>query len=159
MDKQAIFHLKRDHYRGDTTLGILYNPDGSKYCNVLEDVVRPYGVKDKGKTAIPNTKNDDTYYLRVMPSGKYGEAVTVFTDLVKDIPILDYGGIEFKYIRCHGGNDADDSEGCLLVNADRDVESMKAWGSMLKNFVVTIKELTSQGYDCRLRVTNLSQEC
>jgi hypothetical protein len=159
MENKAIFHLKRDTYRGDTTLGILYDPNGDVFCYVLEDVVRPYGIKDKAKTAIPATRNDDTYFFRVMPSGKYGKAVTVFTEISQDVPVLDYGGVMFSYIRCHGGNKPDDSEGCLLVNKNRDVEKMSAYGSQLKSITAKVEELTAKGYDCRLRVTNQAQEC
>ncbi len=155
--KKAIFHLKRDNYRADTTLGIMYDPEGVEYCNVLEDVVRAIGIKDKKRTAIPSTQGDDTYLMRVLPSGRYGEAVTIFTEMQGNKPVLAYGGIEFGYIRCHGGNDAEDTEGCLLCNKNRDVEKMSAWGSMLRDITVKVKELTDLGYDCRLRVTNLPQ--
>lgn len=158
MEKQAIFHLKRDVYRGDTTLGFLLDHNQDHFCYVLEDIVRPYGIKDKTKTAIPETKGDDLYLLRVLPSGRYGEAVTVFNEMEGGVPVLNYGGIKFTYIRCHGGNDDEDTEGCLLVNKNRDISTMKAWGSMMKELTDKIKSFTDQGFDCRLRVTNLPQK-
>ena len=158
MGNKAIFHSKRDNFRAQTTLGNIFSPNDKLYCHVLEDTVRPYGIKDKGRTAIPATEGDDTYFIRVMPSAKYGKVVTVFTHLENGIPVLEYGGIRFTYVRCHGGNSHEDSDACLLVNKNRDVKSMKAWGSMREDFTEEIEELTKQGYDCRLRVSNLTQE-
>jgi len=155
--KLAVFNLVRDHYQGLTTLGSIFNPDGSLFCHTLEDVVRARGIKDKAMTAIPATCDDDTYFLRVMPSGKYGKAVTVFTKLENDVPVLRYGGIEFSYIRWHGGNKHEHSEGCVLINKNRDIKNMSAWGSMLDDSVEEIERLTKEGYDCRLRVTNKPQ--
>jgi hypothetical protein len=155
--KKAIYQLTREHYEGLTTLGKMTRPDGSHYCYVLEDVVRAYGIKDKKMTAIPATEGDDLYYLRVLPSGRYGTAVTVFTDMQGDVPVLNYGGVSFTYIRCHGGNKHEHSEGCLLVNKNCDVDNMTAWGSMLEAFRDEINQLTADGYDCRLRITNKPQ--
>lgn len=159
---KAIFHLKRQHYGRnstglETTLGSMLRPDGTWFCEVLEDVVRAFGIKSKAYTAIPATENDDTYHLKVMQSPKYGEVVTVFTHMEGDVPVLIYGGIRFEYIRCHGGNDADDTEGCLLVNKYSDNETMSAWESMKDEFVKEVKALEEQGYDVRLRITNLPQ--
>ena len=156
--KQAVFHLIRDYYEKLTTLGEVFKPDGSHFCYALEDVVRPFGIKDKRYTAIPATSGDDTFLLRVMPSGKYGRAVTVFTHMEGDKPVLSYDGKSFTYIRIHGGNDHEDSEGCILANRFRNVTLMTAHGSMLKEWVDEIDKLTKEGYDCRLKITNKPQE-
>ena len=91
--KQAIFHLKRDTFGQDskkreTTLGIMFRPDGTKFSYVLEDVVRAYGIKSKTYTAIPATEGDDLYHLKVMDSPKYGRVVTVFTHMEGDKPVF-----------------------------------------------------------------------
>lgn len=153
----AVWKLERDTYRGDTTLGKLYDHEGAFFCYVLEDVVRPYGIKDKARTAIPATEKDFKYKMSVLPSGRYIEAVTIYTEMQGDRPMLKNGGIEFSYIRCHGGNDADDSEGCLLVNQSRDIKTMKAWGSVREELTENIKGLEKAGYNCYLRVLNLPQ--
>ena len=161
--KEAIFHLKRDTFGQDakkreTTLGYMLDPCQDHFCFMLEDVVRGFGIKSKKYTAIPATEGDFTYKLRVMKSPKYGNVVTVFTHMEGDVPVLEYGGIRFGWIRSHGGNDADDTEGCLLANKNRDTTNMSAWGSMLKDFAKEVQTLTDQGFDVRLRITNLPQE-
>ncbi len=157
--KQYIYHLKRDYFGQDaekreTTLGRMIREDGSLFGYVLEDVVRAFGIKVKKTTAIPATVGDDTYKLSVMDSPKYGRVVTVLTDLIDGIPLLEYGGVLFEYIRCHGGNNADHTEGCLLMNKNRDVKKFSAWGSLKDEFAKEVSDLEKQGFDVRLRVSN-----
>jgi hypothetical protein len=74
-------------------------------CDVLEDEIReivgrPVSEwKIKGRTAIPA----GTYSLSLVNSPRFGpETITL-----DDVPGYDY-------IRMHGGNKADDTDGCLL---------------------------------------------
>jgi hypothetical protein len=156
--EKAIFTLTRDNVDGLTTLGEIEDHLCNHFCFTLEDIARPYGVKDYGMTAIPANEEGEEYYLRVMPSGKYGKAVTVYTDMEGDVPVLEYGGIKFSYIRWHGGNKHEHSHGCVLVNKNRDIKKNTAWGSMLEESVAYIEKLTEEGYDCRLRVINKPQQ-
>jgi hypothetical protein len=155
--KQAIFHNKRSHYRDKRTLGELINPDGEPFCYTLEDTVRAFGIKDYGNTAIPATKDDYTYYLRVMDSPKYGRVTTIYTDLEDGQPCVNYGGIRFTHIRCHGGNSEKDTYGCLLVAKNIDLDAIRIQGSMKTDLTEEVQRLTDEGFDCRLRVTNLPQ--
>ena len=162
--KEAIFHLKRDIYgldsqKRETTLGKLFDPSGEFYCYTLEDVVRPYGVKHTKSTAIPATDGDLTYKMSIRESPKYGEVVVIYTREEDGVYHLENGGISFKYILCHGGNHADHTEGCILVNKNRTTDdgSLSAWGSMKDQIKEKVKELQSEGFVCRLRVTNLPQ--
>jgi hypothetical protein len=67
--------------------------------NILEDKVRPAGEKIYRETAIP--------------SGNYKMIVDYSPKFKKNIPhILNVPG--FEGIRIHPGNDAEDTEGCLL---------------------------------------------
>jgi hypothetical protein len=162
--KQVIYHLKRDVYGQDaekreTTLGKMLTPTGDLFGYVLEDVVRAMGIKRKTSTAIPATREDFTYRLKVMHSPKYGKVVTVFTHTEGDVPVLEYDGSRFEYIRCHGGNNSDDTDGCLLICKNRETKdmAMRAWGSLKEEFAKQVEELELQGYDVKLRVTNLPQ--
>jgi hypothetical protein len=155
--KQAIFHNKRSHYRDKRTLGELINPDGQHFCYTLEDTVRGYGIKDYGNTAIPATVDDFTYYLRVMDSPKYGRVATIYSNLEEGEPFVNYGGIRFSHIRCHGGNSEEDTFGCLLVAKNIDIENVRIQGSMKAELTEEVQRLTNEGYDCRLRITNLPQ--
>lgn len=85
------------------TVGQLYVNDRYE-CWTLEDEVRAPGVKVKGATAIP--------------AGRY-RVVRDWSNRFKrymlhllDVPMFDG-------IRIHAGNDAGDTEGCVLVGCDR----------------------------------------
>ena len=91
--------LIRDHQKPDYTIGDLFI-DGKFFCNVLEDTVRPKGVKIYGKTAIPaGTYNiifkHSPTFNRLMP---YLVGVPGFTDVM-----------------IHWGTRPADTLGCLLV--------------------------------------------
>lgn len=155
--KKAIFHLKRDHYRGVRTLGDMFHPNGEHFTYVLEDTVRGYGIKDFGNTAIPETEGDLLYKLSIRESPKYGEVVVVYTEEENGMYYLKAGGIQFQMILCHGGNDEEDTMGCLLVNRFRDVDKMSAWGSMKRDMVDEVKKLESEGKKVYLKITNTPQ--
>lgn len=152
--KQAIFKLKRDVREDRTTLGEMTHPNGKHFCFVLEDKVRESGIKIKKETAIPATKGDDLYIMGVRRSPKYGEVVVVYTRKEGSVYHLEYDGVSFKYILCHGGNDHGDTEGCLLVNRSRDTKAMSAWGSMKSAILYEVKSLESQGFEVRLQIEN-----
>ena len=163
--KKAIFHLKRDYYgmdkeKRETTLGKLIDPNSKLFCYVLEDVVRPHGVKRMTSTAIPETNDDFTYKMGIRISPKYGEVVVIYTSIENGVYVLEYGGIRFEYVLCHGGNHADHTDACLLVNRFREPEDkkMSAWGSMKTEILKEVKALEAQDYDVRLRITNLPQK-
>jgi len=152
--KKAIFKLKRDFREGRTTLGEMFDPEGDHFCFVLEDVVREHGIKIKKETAIPATDKDDCYFMGVRTSPKYGEVVVIYTRKEEDVYILEYGGVEFRYILCHGGNDHGDTEGCLLVNKNRDIKAMSAWGSMKTEILEKVKALQEDGFSVHLQIEN-----
>lgn len=158
MIKQAIFHLKRDIYRGKTTLGQIFKPNGTLFGYTLEDVVRAYGIKDKHNTAIPATERDFTYYLGVRQSPKYGEVAVIYTSKNGDVYTLSNEGISFEQILVHGGNSAEDTSGCIIVAKTRDTENMTVQGTLKVQFKDKVQEFIDDGYDCRLRITNISQK-
>lgn len=88
-----------------STIGEL-SIDGKRVCFVLEDVYRGDDPKDKqaGKTAIPC----GTYEVVITHSPRFG----VDMPLLLNVP-------GFTGVRIHAGNDADDTDGCLLVGFDR----------------------------------------
>jgi hypothetical protein len=152
-----IYTLLRDVFGLDnqgreTTLGQMIRPDNSTFGYVLEDVVRGHGIKVHGRTAIPAGR----YKMKVMLSPKYGECVTLYTHMEAGAPVLEYGGIRFTYIRCHGGNDTGDTEGCLLMNRFRFTApgQLAAHGTMKTAFANEIKALENKGIEPMLEVRN-----
>ncbi len=161
---QAVFHLKRDNYAQDaekreTTLGAMFTPEGNGFGFTLEDVVRGYGIKSMHRTAIPATEGDFTYKLGVRVSPKYGKCAVIYTEKQgEDTYILDYGGVSFEQILVHGGNDPEDTSGCVLLAKNRSDKDMNIYGSLKKEFAEEVERLIEEGYDTRLRITNLPQE-
>ena len=100
--------LERFPSKDEATIGTLYLA-GIKFCYTLEDVVRPVGIKVKGKTAIP--------------AGRYEIIITASTRFKRDMPLL-LNVPDFKGIRIHSGNTAEDTEGCILVGMDKGESSI-----------------------------------
>lgn len=97
--------LVRDTFTPQTTIGKLFVNDQYE-CNTLEDVVRK-GQKVFGQTAIPE--------------GVYPVTIDYSNHFQKDMPhILNVEG--FQGIRIHSGNNADDTEGCILLGMNRKVD-------------------------------------
>jgi hypothetical protein len=94
--------LQRERPANGCTLGRL-SIDGEFECWTLEDLERT-GPKIHGKTAIP----PGTYSVRVTWSPRFN---TRLPELI-NVP-------GFEGIRIHPGNTADDTEGCILVGADK----------------------------------------
>lgn len=87
-----------------STIGSLYI-DGEFECYVLEDRYRPPpAAKIYGKTAIP--------------CGMYEVRITWSPRFKRPLPLL-IGVPGFEGVRIHPGNDADDTEGCLLPGLRR----------------------------------------
>ena len=151
---KKIFRLKRDFAIDKTTLGTLIRPDGTLFGYVLEDKVREYGVKIKGETAIPENICGDLYKVGVRVSPKYGEVVVIYTREENGVYYLEAGGISFQFILAHGGNSHKDTEGCLLVNKNRSVENMSAWGSLQSQILKEVKEMIAQGDKVFISIEN-----
>lgn len=104
--------VHRQFVYDDTTIGRVF-VDGVDHCYSLEDTIREVpGVpvdkwKIKGKTAIPK----GTYKVILSFSNRFQREM---------IEVLGVPG--FEGIRIHGGNDAGDTEGCILVARNRPSE-------------------------------------
>ena len=91
--------LARKWFTEKSTTGILY-VDDKFFCYTLEDVVRPAGEKVPGRTAIA--------------WGTYPVVVTYSNRFQKPLPLI-IGVPNFVGVRIHGGNKAEDTEGCILL--------------------------------------------
>lgn len=111
----------RYEYYPTCTMGILYI-DEKIFCHVLEDKVRPDGIKTYGETAIP----EGTYNLTIEP---FRGNVDKMYPLLHDVP-------NFTGVCMHGGNTAADTLGCLLLGFDR--EEQRISRSAIIQFVMKL---------------------
>jgi len=96
--------LQRESSSEKSTIGILSH-EGLFECFTLEDIERE--AKIPGKTAIP--------------AGRYRIIIDYSMRFKRLMPLLlDVPG--FTGVRIHPGNDAADTEGCILVGRTRDVD-------------------------------------
>lgn len=119
----VVFTLLRYKYAENHTHGSLYGPMGF-FGHVLEDEVRPRGVKIREETAIP----EGTYRVRVTYSPKFRRNMA----LLEDVP-------QFTGIRVHGGNTEKDTAGCPLV-ARNYIKNGVIQGSLEKEFTRFVEE-------------------
>ena len=142
--------VKRDSYTARTTLGKLYI-DGIYFCETLEDTVRPYGIKVKGETAIPE---GISYTIKVTYSSRFKrDMISITTD---GNYTLNAKGIEFKGIRAHGGNTHANTEGCPLVAKNR-LNDNTIQGTMESKLLIRVNEAIKRGEDVQWLAINLSQ--
>jgi|SwirhirootsSR2_FD_contig_31_9269949_length_511_multi_2_in_0_out_0_1 hypothetical protein len=130
--------VDRDECTTECTMGRL-TVDNEFECFTLEDVVRANGLKIAGETAIP--------------AGTYSVEISFSPRFKRDLPlVVNVAG--FVGIRIHPGNDASDTEGCILVGRtrlqDRIGESRLAFGALFAK----LREATNRGEPITLEVRN-----
>ncbi len=114
--------LLRKWFTEDSTLGELYIND-KFFCYTLEDLVREFPNKVKGKTAIWY----GTYKVIIDYSNRFKRDMIH----ILDVPL-------FEGIRIHAGNTDEDTEGCILVGYTKQNNSIgnsKLASEALKGFV------------------------
>lgn len=113
--------LIRDKFYDDTTTGKLFL-NGEFFSHTLEDAIRGFGIKVYGKTGIPA----GTYKVELSESFRFKRVMPmVYTEPNKYQ--VKAGGIEFKGIRIHRGNDHGHTHGCILVGYN--IDGKKIWNS------------------------------
>ncbi len=143
--------VKRDSYTARTTLGKLYI-NGVYFCETLEDTVRPYGIKVKGETAIPE---GIVYIVKVTYSTRFKrDMISITTD---GNYTLSAKGITFKGIRAHGGNTHKNTEGCPLVAKNR-LSDDTIQGTMESPLLIKVNEALKRGEDVQWLAVNLPQK-
>ena len=96
---KKVIKVIRNIFNDKCTIGNLYIED-KLFCWTLEDVVREKGIKIQGKTAIP----ENIYKLNISYSNRFKR------DMIEILNVNNFTGV-----RIHGGNTAEDTEGCILV--------------------------------------------
>lgn len=120
--------LIRESFTKDTTIGKLYI-NGVYFCYTLEDAVRDYGVKVNGHTAIPR----GNYKVKLSMSSRFKRVMPMVYTEKNEYELIN-GGISFKGIRFHGGNNHINTDGCILV-AKNKLNDSTIQGTMEKDLV------------------------
>lgn len=141
----------RDSYSKNTTLGKMYI-NGEYFCETLEDTVRPFGIKVKGETAIPD---NIVYKVSLSVSNRFKRLMPIlYTE--SDLNTLKGNGISFIGVRFHGGNDDGDTAGCPLVAKNR-IGNNKIQGTMEKPLTEKIQDALQKGEDVTCLCVNMEQ--
>jgi len=110
--------LVREYLTPTETLGSLYI-DGKFFCYTLEDKDR--GLKQTN--ALADVQARKVKAQTAIPTGKYKVSVTPSNRFKRLMPLVhDVKG--FEGIRFHGGNTHHDSEGCILVAHQRNLNKV-----------------------------------
>jgi hypothetical protein len=121
------------------TLGIMYR-NGVRFCFTCEDQDRKLeagGVKVKTRTAIPRGK----YQLTTSFSHRFQKELPD----VRDVP-------QFEGVRLHGGNKAEDSEGCILIGQVRTSTGIAKCADTVQRMIDMINQTEDAGGKCWLEV-------
>lgn len=127
----------RDVPGKDASLGQLY-VNGKYICYVCEDEIRQIPFKIGKETAI---WGDFIYRVTLEHSPRFGPK----TPTINGVPF-------FKYIRMHGGNNDDHTEGCPLLATDRNKKTMSV--NNCAPAVKKFKEAIDNGKPTYLAVIN-----
>lgn len=122
------------------TLGKMYR-NGLKFCETCEDEDRTLETKPndkvKGKTAIPR--------------GRYKLIASFSHRFKKVLPeVLNVPG--FTGVRIHGGNRAEDSEGCILAGRVRTQEGIANCKDTVGAIISLIEDAEDRGEESYLEV-------
>ena len=135
---------------GDATISDL-SIEGTHECFVLEDLVRPEGIKIPNETAIPAGEYevviDRSDRFSRMASAKAGYPVDVLLPHLLNVPM-------FSGIRIHTGNRSTDTEGCLIVGLTRGTGFVGGSRLALDALQPKIQAALDSGEGCHIRIVN-----
>ena len=143
-----IFNF-RDEFYSQTTIGSIYI-NNTFECYTLEDTIRPYGIKVKGYTAIP--ENNKGYYVTITKSNKFNRDVLMLCSKLDNTSIIDEFGIKFTRVYSHGGNRHKDTDGCILIANNKNDNSI--YNSYEIRLFNKVKAWLDDGYTVKWKVFN-----
>lgn len=126
--------LVRTTFTDKSTIGEIY-VDGTYECFSIEDTVRDEKVK--GETAIPK--------------GKYEVICSYSPRFKRDLPLL-LRVPNFEGVRIHPGNQASDTEGCILVGLDKMTDRVQRSRDAFNALYAQIREARSYGEEVTLTI-------
>lgn len=129
------FVLRRVQLDDDVTIGEL-TIGGKHICWTCEDAERE--VKIPGKTAIPRGR------YKVVRTWSPRFQVTM--PLLLDVP-------NFEGVRIHPGNDADDTEGCILPGLERRPKGVGSSQAAYRELLKWLDTIEHQGLEAWIEIT------
>jgi len=149
-----VIHI-RDKYSLDTTFGQISLHYKNFFCYTLEDTVRAPGIKVYGHTAIP--ENREGYDVGIRFSNKFKREVLILTT-EQDGKTIKKDNIKFEYVYAHSGNSHEDTDACILVAYNLDLDNNKIYGSAEKELFKEIKKWIDDGDTVKWIIINEKQE-
>lgn len=126
--------LERKWKKPDYTIGILYI-NGSRFCETLEDTVRPIGEKVPGKTAIPAGRyhiNMETISPR-FKNRSWAKKYNGIVPRLENVP-------DFIGVLIHPLNKPEETDGCIGVGNNRNkgmiLDSQKRYFQLMDEFLM-----------------------
>ena len=144
MNAVYIFELKRYKWTDTSTCGRLYLPDGTIFCDTLEDTDRDpdqtgeVANKVWGKTAIPY----GIYPMSFRHSPRFNRRL---------IGLDDVKG--FAGILIHEGNVTENTHGCILLGKYRDSHYITDSKSTVAEFEKVVAKYQADGSETNLQIT------
>jgi hypothetical protein len=121
------------------------------FGNTLEDAARPGNVKIYGETCLPGGLECD---VSLFENEHYGKTIIFHTET--DNITIKFGPLTWTWCLAHGGSDAGDTLGCVLV-AKNIIDKDHIQGSLKDALRKKIEEKIAEGYAIKARFINLSQ--
>jgi hypothetical protein len=143
-------NLLRTKFFKTHTVGQLY-VDGVLFCFVLEDVVR----EETGKKVEDWKVQDET----AIPTGNYIVTLEQSKRFGPDTPTLNKVP-GFDYIRIHSGNDANHTEGCLILGYKLTAHNIIAFGTTrpaVADLKKAIKAAIDKGEEVWITVSGIAK--
>ena len=130
------------HYFNENSTGGCTLVNGVRFCELQEDTARANGVKVEKKTCIP----PGNYQVTTRISPRFGREMVVLFNYMSDegAYMVRNGAYPFSYIYSHGGNTADNSEGCLL-HAHNRIDRETIQGTAEESILDFVKEALAAG--------------
>jgi len=125
-------------YHEDFTESELFINGNDRFCYVLEDVGRPYGVKVPRETCIP----EGHYIVTISISTRWNKPMLLLYNTRERT--VERFGVTFTGIRMHGGNDVDDTEGCPLTAYKSDHKG-KVWDRASDDLLELVRDAMDNG--------------
>lgn len=148
---EKVIRHERDTYTAKTTTGEVIHPDTcDRWCYVLEDTVRPDGIKVKSHTAIPALR----YKVAVTYSPRFKRDMILLYNT--ENYTIEHKGVKFEGVRVHGGSTHENTGGCPLVAYNK-LNNDTIQGTAEKELCKQVKEWMAEGYDVYWEIFNLPQ--